>query len=56
MLIRKWDQIVDDFRKVDVLVTNAGLASSACDFEEWKNMLDVNANGPSCLQERQASA
>ncbi|KAJ9646589.1 hypothetical protein H2201_000676 [Coniosporium apollinis] len=42
-------QIVQDFGKVDVLVTNAGITggSPAEDypFEDWKKMLDVNING-----------
>ncbi|KAK5071375.1 hypothetical protein LTR70_010598 [Exophiala xenobiotica] len=49
MVTRTWDQIVKDFKQVDVVVTNAGLAGGApaedYDFNEFKTMLDVNVNG-----------
>ena len=49
MVRKTWDQIVKDFKKVDVLVTNAGTAAGSpaedYDFKEWQKMLDVNVNG-----------
>lgn len=48
-VIKTFNQIVDDFGKVDVMVTNAGITGGSpvedYDFEEWKKMLDVNVNG-----------
>ncbi|KAK5090609.1 hypothetical protein LTR05_000784 [Lithohypha guttulata] len=48
-VVKTFDQIVKDFGKVDVMVTNAGIASGtpAEDYEldEWKKMLDVNVSG-----------
>lgn len=49
MVTKTWDQIVKDFKRVDVLVTNAGLASGTAaeeyDFKDWQKMLDINVNG-----------
>ncbi|KAJ9493902.1 hypothetical protein H2202_010569 [Exophiala xenobiotica] len=49
MVTKTWDQIVKDFKRVDVLVTNAGLAGGSAaedyDFKEWQKILDVNVNG-----------
>jgi len=46
---KTWDQIVKDFKRVDVLVTNAGSAGGSAaedyDFKEWQKLLDVNVNG-----------
>ncbi|KAG9559838.1 NAD(P)-binding protein, partial [Aureobasidium melanogenum] len=46
---KTWAQIEKDFGKVDVLCTNAGItggvAAEDYDFNDWKNMLDVNVNG-----------
>lgn len=42
-------QIVQDFGKVDVLVTNAGITggnpAEEYSYEEWKKMLEVNIDG-----------
>jgi sorbose reductase len=44
-----WDKIVDDFGKVDILVTNAGVTGGApaedYPFDDFKRMIDVNLNG-----------
>lgn len=44
-----FDQIVKDFGKVDVMVTNAGITGGSpaetYDLDDWKQMLDVNVNG-----------
>ncbi|KAI4733671.1 NAD(P)-binding protein [Aureobasidium sp. EXF-12298] len=46
---KTWAQIEKDFGKVDVVCTNAGItggvAAEDYDFNDWKNMLDVNVNG-----------
>lgn len=48
-VLKTFNQIVQDFGKVDVMVTNAGITGGSpvedYDFEEWKKMLDVNVNG-----------
>ncbi len=44
-----WQQILKDFQKVDIVVTNAGITGEApaedYPFAEWKKTLDVNVNG-----------
>ncbi|KAK3201871.1 hypothetical protein GRF29_164g979240 [Pseudopithomyces chartarum] len=44
-----WEKIVNDFGKVDILVTNAGITGGApaedYPFEEFKTMINVNLNG-----------
>ncbi len=44
-----WDKIVEDFGKVDVLVTAAGIADNVeaenYDFPRWRKMLDINLDG-----------
>ncbi|EKG12348.1 Short-chain dehydrogenase/reductase SDR [Macrophomina phaseolina MS6] len=46
---KTFDQIVKDFGKVHVVVTNAGITGGApaedYPFDEWKKMLEVNVNG-----------
>ncbi|KAK5043542.1 hypothetical protein LTR84_011444 [Exophiala bonariae] len=49
LVSKTWNQIVEDFGQVDVLVTNAGLAAGAAaetyDLDNWKKVLEVNVNG-----------
>jgi len=49
MVTKTWDDIVKHFKRVDVLVTNAGVAGGAAaeeyDFKDWQKILDVNVNG-----------
>ncbi|KIV77950.1 hypothetical protein PV11_09722 [Exophiala sideris] len=49
MVTKTWDQIIKEFKRVDVLVTNAGVAGGTAaeeyDFKDWQRILDVNVNG-----------
>ena len=44
-----WKRIVDDFGKVDVLVTAAGIVDNVeaenYDFPRWRKMMDINVDG-----------
>jgi sorbose reductase len=44
-----WDKIVEDFGKVDVLVTAAGIVDNVeaenYDYPRWRKMLDINLDG-----------
>lgn len=44
-----WQQILKDFQRIDVLVTNAGIVGESpaeeYPFEDWKRLLEVNVNG-----------
>ena len=44
-----WNQIVSDFGKVDILVTNAGITGGApaedYPFDDFRKMVDVNLHG-----------
>jgi NAD(P)-dependent dehydrogenase (short-subunit alcohol dehydrogenase family) len=44
-----WSQIINDFGKVDVLVTAAGIVDNVeaenYDFTRWRKMMDINVDG-----------
>ena len=46
---KTWEKIVQDFGKVDVLVTAAGIVDNVAaenyDFPRWREMLDINLDG-----------
>lgn len=44
-----WRKLLEDFQRIDVVVTNAGIIGEApaeeYPFDEWKKLLEVNVNG-----------